>query len=94
MDNEEAIRHEKQEVPVRFQGLYRRAVAGTSRAASIKCMCLECQGWNDGVVAAVRDCVSRACPLWAVRPYQVGGEAEAEEAGEEAQVAEGGDNEA
>lgn len=72
------VQHERQEVPTMYRGLYRKAVGGNSRAASIKCMCLECQGCTDGARAAVRDCPSRACPLWAVRPYQVNDE-EAEE---------------
>ena len=56
-------------LPPRFQALYLRATQGNKPAAR-KCMCLECQGWSEGAVQAVRMCPSRACPNWAVRPYQ------------------------
>lgn len=58
-------------VPKLHHGTYRRALAGRSRTAAIKAMCLECQGWEDGAIQAVRECPSAGCPLHAVRPYQV-----------------------
>lgn len=57
-------------IPKLHQGLYRRAHAGHSRQASIKAMCLECQGWDDGAMQAVRECEAIRCPLHSVRPYQ------------------------
>lgn len=56
-------------LPLRFRALYLRATQG-SKPAARKCMCLECQGWQEGAVKAVRMCPTRACPNWAVRPYQ------------------------
>lgn len=56
-------------LPLRFRTLYLRATQG-SKPAARKCMCLECQGWQEGAVKAIRMCPSRACPNWAVRPYQ------------------------
>lgn len=62
-------------VPKIHEALYRRALTGDSRASSIKAMCLECQGWTDGAMRAVRDCPTVRCPLHAVRPYRTGEEA-------------------
>lgn len=59
------------EVPKRYQKLYKLALSGRSRTASIKAMCLECQGWDAGCRAAVRDCAATGCPLHSVRPFQV-----------------------
>lgn len=56
-------------VPVKAQGLLRRAVTTKSRSASIKAMCQHCFGYED-FVSGIRDCKSRLCPLWTVRPYQ------------------------
>lgn len=56
-------------IPSSRRGTYLRATRG-SRPAAVKAMCLQCQGWEDGAVQAVRDCPCRACPLWRVRPYQ------------------------
>lgn len=58
------------EVPPRYQRLYRVALSGRSRVASVKAMCLECQGWEDGAVKAVRNCAATGCPLHAVRPFR------------------------
>lgn len=56
-------------IPPRFQGVYQRALDG-GRTAAVKAMCLECMGWQEGCVRMVRECASKACPLWAVRPFQ------------------------
>lgn len=70
------------EVPPKMQNTYRRALTG-NRTAAIKAKCLDCQGY-EGAVAAVRDCQSRGCPLWAVRPFQKAGVGEdGEDEGEE-----------
>lgn len=61
--------HLLHEVPPKFQGVYKRALAG-SRPAAVKCMCLMCQGYEDGAVQAVRECAALGCPLHAVRPFQ------------------------
>jgi len=56
-------------IPAIHQAKYRRALEG-NRPAAVRCMCLECQGWDDGAMKAVRECQATRCPLWAVRPYQ------------------------
>ena len=38
-----------------------------TRSQAIKFNCLDCSG---GVVAEVRDCIIKTCPLWVFRPYQ------------------------
>jgi hypothetical protein len=38
-----------------------------TRSQAIKFNCLDCSG---GVVAEVRCCVIKICPLWVFRPYQ------------------------
>lgn len=56
-------------IPQSWQATYRKAKAG-NRPACVKCMCGECQGWEDGARKAIRDCPSVGCPLHAVRPFQ------------------------
>lgn len=70
-------------VPLSAQGIYRRALSGSSRKASIQAMCLECQGYEDGARKAIRDCPSVGCPLWSVRPYQAKDEDDVERESEE-----------
>ena len=38
-----------------------------TRSQAIKFNCLDCSG---GVVAEVRECIIKTCPLWVFRPYQ------------------------
>lgn len=38
-----------------------------TRSQAIKFNCLDCAG---GVVAEVRECHIKTCPLWVFRPYQ------------------------
>ena len=38
-----------------------------TRSQAIKFNCLDCSG---GVVAEVRACYMKTCPLWVFRPYQ------------------------
>lgn len=56
-------------IPQSWQNTYRRGLSG-SRPAAVKCLCGECQGWEDGARQAIRDCPSVGCPLHAVRPFQ------------------------
>lgn len=51
------------DVPARYQPLYRQAMGGKSRKAAIRCFCLECVGWNE---AEARLCTAPTCPLY---PY-------------------------
>ena len=57
-------------VPSMYRDLYSRAQSGKSRQASIKAMCLECQGWEGKEArVAVKNCTNVKCPLHSVRPY-------------------------
>lgn len=58
----------RKEIPSSVQGVFRRAWSGTSRSASIRTFCLECQGYDK---KAVSECDCFDCPLWSHRPYQV-----------------------
>ena len=55
-------------VPVRLQGVLRRAYAGGSLRAAVTAKCWECYGFDD--VHEVRDCRATECPLHSVRPYR------------------------
>lgn len=59
-----------QRTPERFKGLV-DDIRNGSRNAAVKLHCLECSGYQTSEVA---DCVCVACPLWAFRPYQKGGQ--------------------
>lgn len=72
--SEVAAEIERRGIPARYHELYARAKRGGSRKTAIQAMCLECQGWEDGVIKAIRECPSAGCPLHAVRPYQGKGE--------------------
>jgi hypothetical protein len=49
------------QVPTRYKAVHERALSGSSRKAAVRCMCLECMGWNE---AEVHRCTDRWCPLW------------------------------
>lgn len=59
-----------QRTPERFRGLV-DDIRNGSRNAAVKLHCLECSGYQ---TSEVTDCVCVACPLWAFRPYQKGGQ--------------------
>ena len=52
------------QIPVKFRGLYRRAMTGKSRKAAIRAHCLMCVGWQASEVAK---CTAPSCPLYAYR---------------------------
>ena len=54
-------------MPRSFRATYDKAISGTSLRAAVNAQCLECVCWK---TKDIRDCTSRACPLYAVRPYQ------------------------
>lgn len=49
-----------------------------SKSLAIRAMCYSCVG-GEHAVQTIRHCTSRDCPLYPVRPYQVGSTEEAEE---------------
>ena len=56
------------EMPESCRRGYLAAAQGTaSPRAAIKAFCLECAGWDRGVVTR---CSGAACPLWPYRPFQ------------------------
>ena len=57
------------QIPVKFRGLYRRAMTGKSRKAAIRAHCLMCVGW---VAEEVVLCTAKTCPL---HPYRLVSEA-------------------
>jgi hypothetical protein len=54
-------------VPKCFRGIYDKAVRGRSLRAAVNATCLECLCWATN---PIRNCSDKACPLYAVRPYQ------------------------
>jgi len=65
---EQQIRGRREGIPRAYRQTYDRAVTGRSLRAAVNAFCLECVSWQ---VQEVRLCTDEACPLWAVRPYQV-----------------------
>lgn len=55
------------QMPRSYRAVYEKAVRGRSLRASINSFCLECICFQ---VEEIRNCSDKACPLWAVRPYQ------------------------
>lgn len=51
------------EIPERFQKLYEKGRAGSSKAA-IRCHCLMCVGWEP---TEVEQCTATGCPLYTLR---------------------------
>jgi len=73
----EQLAYMNEHVPLKFRGIYRRACEG-SRSAAQKVGCLECQGYEDGAVRAVRECPDKRCPHWATRGYKTKEDEESE----------------
>jgi len=53
------------QTPKVYRKTYEKAVAGNSKAASIKAFCLECCMWQKNEII---NCTSLACPLFPYRP--------------------------
>jgi hypothetical protein len=52
--------------PSKYHSLVDR-IAGGSKAAALKLMCLECSAYQ---VSEVKYCPVKTCPLWHLRPFQ------------------------
>ena len=60
----------EEDVPARWRGLIKSIKKG-SRKAAIKLHCIQCFGYEDGVVDMIRTCTGhKKCPLWSLRPYK------------------------
>lgn len=67
MDNEKAkIAKRRADTPVKYRGIYDKAMSGHSRAMGVKAFCLECMGWSYKDSA---DCNTVECPLHPYNPY-------------------------
>lgn len=60
---------------VRLNPIERARLKPNSKSLAIRAMCYHCVG-GEQAVQTIRHCTSTSCPLYTVRPYQVG---EAEE---------------
>ena len=59
-------------VPVRLNPIERAAQNPSSLRLAITAKCCECLGGEDArnIRREIRECTSRKCPLYPVRPYQ------------------------
>ena len=55
------------QIPKAYKGIYKKAVQGKSLRAAVNAQCLECTGWQRKEITL---CTAKACPLYAIRPYQ------------------------
>ena len=67
-DRQEQIAERRNQMPRSYRACYDKAVSGKSLRASINSFCLECVCWQ---IEEIRKCTDLACPLFAVRPYQI-----------------------
>lgn len=56
---------------VRLNPIERARLKPQSKSLAIKAMCYHCVG-GEQAVQTIRHCTSTCCPLYTVRPYQVG----------------------
>lgn len=56
-----------EKIPPLYQGTFKKAAEGKSKAAAIKAKCLECCCFQR---IEVQNCTATSCPLWIYRPYQ------------------------
>lgn len=60
------IAQRRADTPVKYRGIYDKAMSGKSRVAGVKAFCLECMGWSYKDTAA---CNAIECPLHPYNPY-------------------------
>ena len=68
IDRQDKIAERREQMPRSYRAYYDKAVSGKSLRASINSFCLECVCWQ---IEEIRKCTDLACPLYAVRPYQL-----------------------
>ncbi len=64
---------------VRLNPIERARLKPKSKSLAIKAMCYHCVG-GEQAVQTIRHCTSTTCPLYTVRPYQVGSNDDADDA--------------
>lgn len=62
------IAERRAQMPRSYRATYDKAIKGKSLRAAINSFCLECVCWQ---IEEIRNCTDLACPLYAVRPYQL-----------------------
>jgi len=67
-EREAQVAKRRAEMPRSYRACYDKAVNGKSLRAAINSFCLECICWQ---IEEIRQCTDLACPLYAVRPYQL-----------------------
>ena len=67
IDRDEQIAKRLEQVPVKYRGAYKKAIARRSMRAAVNSQCLECVGHQRREVSV---CTDLACPLYLYRPYQ------------------------
>jgi hypothetical protein len=50
-----------------YEGVFKRAFSGRSKASAIKAKCLDCTCLDKKEITL---CNVKSCPLWIYRPYQ------------------------
>lgn len=65
---QQQIEQRRAQMPRSYRACYDKAVSGKSLRAATKSFCLECVCWQ---IEETRNCTDLACPLYAVRPYQL-----------------------
>ena len=67
-ERQEQVEQRRAQMPRSYRATYDKAVSGRSLRAAINSFCLECICWQ---IEEIRNCTDLACPLYAVRPYQL-----------------------
>lgn len=62
------IAERRVQIPRAYKATYDKAIKGKSLRAAINAQCLECVCWQRKEITL---CTDLACPLYAVRPYQI-----------------------
>ena len=65
----------RETVPLSMQRTFAEAFSGKSKANAIKAKCLSCSNFQRDEIT---QCGATTCPLYAVRPFQSGGEDDSE----------------
>ena len=65
---ETQIAKRRAQMPRSYRACYDKAISGKSLRSAINSFCLECICWQ---IEEIRNCTDLACPLYAVRPYQL-----------------------
>ncbi len=68
INQREKVAERRAQMPRSYRTTYDKAVSGRSLRAAINSFCLECVCWR---IEEIRNCTDLACPLYAVRPYQL-----------------------